>query len=127
MSGPLLKGSGFEPVTQGTTKTAKGVPGVGEVRSDIVSPSLVKAVELGAAVALGLAVGGIKVGVAVRPGVGVRSGEVLGVNTVAVAVAGVALNSATIGAAVGGVSSGAQPVRRMAARDRDSQILAKNC
>ena len=105
--------------------------GEGRGESDgIVSPSLIKESGLGVAVGVGLVVGLVGAGVAVRPGVGVRGGEVLGVKAIVVASAGtvgVAVNSVTMGTAVGGVSTGEQLVKRMAARDRASQILAPNC
>jgi hypothetical protein len=105
---------------------------VGEGRGesdDRVSPSLIKASGLGVAVGVELAVGLVGVGVAVRLGVGVLSGEVLGAIAIVVASAGavgVVANSETIGTAVGGVSTAEQPVKRMTAKDRASQIWATN-
>jgi hypothetical protein len=42
-------------------------------------------------------------------------------------VVGVAVNLATVGAAVGGGSTGEQPVKRMITRDRAGQIFITNC
>lgn len=56
-------------------------------------------------------------------------GEGVGVKAIVVAWAdavGVAVNSVTIGAAVG-VSAGEQPVKRRIVRDKTSQILTVNC
>jgi hypothetical protein len=105
--------------------------GEGKAESgDSVSPSLIKESGLGVAVGVGLAVRLVGTGVAVRLGGGVLGGEVLGVKASVVASAGavgVTVNSVTIGAAVGDVSRGEQPVKRIKARDRASQILATNC
>ena len=114
-------------------KTAEGVPGLGEGRGESdgrVSPSRIKESGLGVAVEVGLAVGLVGAGVAVRLGVGVLGGEVLSAEAIVVASAravGVAANSVTIGTAVGGVSTGEQPVKRVTTRNRASQILAMNC
>ena len=109
-------------------KIAEGVPGVGEGMGEsdgIVSPSLTKESGLGVAVGVGLVVGLVGAGVAVRLGGGVLDGEALVVASAGTV--GVAVNSVTMGTAVGGVSTGEQLVKRMTARDRASQILAPNC
>jgi len=90
-----------------------------------VSPSLIKESGLGVAVGVGLALGLVGAGVAVRLGGGVLDGEVLVVASAGTV--GVAANSVTMGTAVGGVSTGEQLVKRMTVRDRASQILAPNC
>jgi hypothetical protein len=110
-------------------KTAEGAPDVGEARGESdgrVSPSRIKESGLGA----GLAAGLVGVGVVVRLGGGVLGGAVFGVRAIVVASAravGVAVNSVTIGTAVGGVSTGKQPVKRLTVRYNASQILATNC
>lgn len=69
-------------------------------------------------------VGGTADPVTVRLGLGVSEGEASGVATLRGV--GVAVNSVTTGAAVGGVSIGEQPPKIMAARQRTGQILATN-
>jgi hypothetical protein len=94
----------------------------------MVSPWLIKASGLGVAVGVGLVVGLVGAGVAVR--VGVLNGEVLGVKATVVAsarIVGVAVNSLTIGTAVDGGSAGEQPVKMITIRDRARQVLVPNC
>ncbi len=90
---------------------------------DRVSPSRVKESGVEVAIGLGLAAGLVGSGEAVRRGV--PGGEVFGGKARVVASTGrvgVAVNSVTMGTAVGGISAGEQPVKRMTA----SQIMARN-
>jgi hypothetical protein len=88
-------------------------------RDGIVSPSLIKESGLGVVVGVGLAVGLVGVGVAVR--LGVLNGEILGVKATIVA------SAAVVGVAMGSGSTGEQPAKRMTVRDRASPIMAPNC
>jgi hypothetical protein len=114
-------------------KIAEGAPGVEEAGGEIedrVSPSRLKESGLGVTVGVGLAAALVGTGRLVRWGSGVLSGEALGVKAVAVAsakAAGGGVNSVTIGPAVGGVSAGEQPVKRMMVRNNAGQTFVTNC